>query len=291
MKKMRDMETIGVIGVGRVGAALACILKECGYQVTVVTRKKLEGDTIVINKNKIKAVALELMCNEADIIFITTPDGIIGETVKKLMKYKLTGKCIFHMSGSLGSNVLSPLKKREAFIGSLHPLQSFATVEQAIDNLPGSYFTYEGDMDVIGEVEQLVKKLRGTLKILDSPDIKSLYHVGACLVSNYLIALAKLGTECLCTAGFDEQEAKEALLPLMQGTLNNIAKNSLAQALTGPVSRGDLQVVENHVRILSKELPHIERAYCELTPILAEIALEKGDISEKDCKEILRITG
>jgi predicted short-subunit dehydrogenase-like oxidoreductase (DUF2520 family) len=284
------MKSVGIIGPGRVGSAMAYALDNCGYRVVVVSRKVLPGGVLTIRDRKYKTVSLAEISKEADTLLITTPDGKISEIVKQLQVFKLEKKVILQMSGSYSSAILASLQAKGALCGSLHPLQSFATVEQAIENLPGSYFTYEGDETLLENIKILVKELGGVLKTLPSPEAKAVYHAGACIVSNYLVALAWLGTQCLSSAGFTAEEAREALVPLMQGTLNNISSLPLTKALTGPISRGDSGVVENHVRILSREIPDINRAYCNLAPYLAKLALAGGNITEEKYKRILEIT-
>lgn len=284
------MKNVGIIGPGRVGSAMAYALDNCGYRVVAVSRKVPPGGVLTIRDRNYKTVSLAEISKEADTLLITTPDGKISEIVKQLQVFKLEKKVILQMSGSYSSAILASLQAKGALCGSLHPLQSFATVEQAIENLPGSYFTYEGDETLLENIKILVKELGGVLKTLPSPEAKAVYHAGACIVSNYLVALAWLGTRCLSTAGFTAEEACEALVPLMQGTLNNISSLPLTKALTGPISRGDSGVVENHVRILSREIPDINRVYCNLAPYLAKLALAGGNITEEEYKRILEIT-
>ncbi len=283
------MKRVGIIGLGRVGSALAYTLRDYGYDVAVVSRRVSPGEMAAVKDKKIQAVSLTQVLQEAELLFIATPDGIIGEIVTKLQDYRLEGKAVLHMSGAHSSALLVPLREQGALIGSLHPLQSFATVEQALENLPGSYFTYEGDQLLLEEVRLLVEKWGGVLKILSSAETKVIYHAGACLASNYLVALAWLGVHCLNYAGFSEEEAREALTPLMQGTVNNIARLPLTKALTGPISRGDLEVVRNHTRVLAAELPEVNQIYCFMAPFLGKLALEGQNITVETYRELLQM--
>ena len=283
------MKNVGIMGVGRVGSALAYALESSGYNVTVVARQVPAGGELIIKTRKFRAVPLRKIGQETDMLFITTPDGVISNIVEQLQCFNWEGKVVLHMSGAQSSQLLSPLQAKGALIGSLHPLQSFANVEQAIANLPGSYFTYEGDIALFEEMQTLVKKLGGVLKILPSPEAKAIYHAGACFASNYVVALAGMGAQCLCAAGFTEEEASKALLPLMQGTLNNLAQLPLTVALTGPFSRGDTEVVEKHIRVLAQENPVLKRMYCVLAFYLAKLAYTGGRISEEQYQIFLKM--
>ena len=283
------MRNVGLVGMGRVGTAMAAALQRCGFAVLVARHAQRFCARDLMNTQEVTVLPLEQLVQEADVIFITTPDGVIGEVAAKIKGMALASQAILHMSGSFTSEILSPLREKGVAIGSLHPLQSFATPEQAVVNLPGSYFTYEGDVCLVEWVSQLVRDFGGLLKILPSPETKIIYHAGACIASNYLVALAELGMECLQHAGFAGDEAQQALLPLMQGTLNNISRMSLPQALTGPISRGDLGVVADHVKALEHELPEVQSSYCVLAPVLANMARQSGKLSATQYRELMRI--
>lgn len=279
------IKNIVIIGLGRLGTALAFSLTRFGYKVRGVT-KEPHPETRLVGELLIPVRSLGEAVPESDVIFITTPDGVIPQIAAQLAEYDLSWKAVFHLSGSHSSGMLSGLKEKGACIGSLHPLQSFASVEQALKNLPGSFFTYEGDQSPIGWVSKLVEEFGGILKILPSAESKVIYHAGAVIVSNYLVALAGMGVKCLQSSGFSAEEAQEALLPLMRGTLNNISRLPLGKALTGPVSRGDVAVVASHLEALAAELPDIKGPYSALVPVLADIALNAGKLSPEKYQEL-----
>ena len=283
------MKSVAIIGFGRVGTALATALDSFGYTVRVVTKEPQVNKTVIFNQKEVAASKLDEVINEVEVLFITTPDGVIKEVVAKLQDMKVSVKAALHMSGSLTSEVLAPLAKHGVAVGSLHPLQSFANVEQAIKNLPGSYFTFDGDDSLIEWVGVLVKELDGVLNILPFAGAKVIYHAGACIVSNYLVGLLQLGVDCLTYAGFEPGQAQLALLPLMKGTLNNLFSLPLTKALTGPISRGDIEVVESHLQAMDRELPSVKDPYCALTPVLADIALRAGGLTEAQYKRLIEI--
>lgn len=284
------MKTIGIVGPGRVGKALAHLLTEQGYSLMAVSRLE-ECKSEVIQGSRIVYTTLRELGQEADLIFITTPDAVIAQVSDKLAALQLKAGSVLHCSGSLSSEALSSLKVTGVKTGSLHPLQSFATLEQALLNLPGSLFTYEGDEGLLDWVTGLVRTWGGTLKILDNSREKTLYHAGACLVSNFLVTLADLGIESLRETGFTEQEARTALVNLMRGTLNNLSSLTAEEALTGPISRGDAEVVSNHISTLKRCLPEVEFVYRALTPATAGIAYRSGRLSPCRYKEILNLIG
>lgn len=282
---------VGIIGMGRVGTALASALSLRGFNVIVCSRRSGSENCINLEGQSFKAVCLEQLASEVAVIFITTPDRVISQVVEELGKSPCKAWGVLHMSGSLGASILNPLRESGSLIGSLHPLQSFASIAEARENLPGSCFTYEGDSELVSWLNSLVRALGGSLQILASSESKILYHAGACLVSNYVVLLAELGVSCLEQAGFDREEAQKALLPLMRGTVNNLANLSVEKALTGPVARGDLEVVAAHLSKLEENLPEVRAAYSALTPLLGQLALRGKGLNPDKYLQLLEILG
>lgn len=283
------MKRVGIIGFGRIGTALAVSLKKCGYEVEVVRRNQKLTKTNPVSGKTFNVISLEEAASKMEVIFITTPDDNISDTALKLAKMDLGCKAVLHMSGSLSSELLDFLRKKNIFIGSLHPLQSFPNVEQAVSNFPGSFFTYEGDKALLPWIKEIVAQLGGVLKTLPSLEMKVIYHAGAVFVSNYMVALTSLGISCLKRAGFKDDEAREALLPLMKGTMNNLAGMPSEKALTGPVSRGDTGVIASHLQVLQNELPEALPAYCDLAEVLASISEKSGKISAEKKEELINL--
>jgi predicted short-subunit dehydrogenase-like oxidoreductase (DUF2520 family) len=82
---------------------------------------------------------------------------------------------------------------------------------------------------------------------------KAAYHAGAVIASNYLVALAAMASRVAAAAGIPNALADRMYLPLLLGTAENLAHVSPAEALTGPIRRGDLGTVRAHLEALTPE--------------------------------------
>ena len=83
--------------------------------------------------------------------------------------------------------------------------------------------------------------------------------------------------------------AVKALIPLLRGTLNNLAQVGLPQALTGPIARGDVGTIKRHIEALEEKAPELLSTYRELGLKTLPIALAKGRTDEKRAQEIRKI--
>ncbi|KLU62031.1 Rossmann-like domain protein [Peptococcaceae bacterium CEB3] len=260
----------GMIGAGAVGTALAACLTGAGYEcVGVHTRT---GTSYQRFRQYVHAPGLSVreLVPRVDLLFVTTQDDNIQTVAEELWREGLfrAGQTWLHCSGALPAAVLGP-QGAPVHRLSIHPLQSFAGVEAALQLLRGSHFAVEGDNPELGE--KIVGDLGGIAHRLKSED-KVLYHAGAVMASNYLVALASQAVELFNLAGINSREALSALLPLMAGTLRNLEVSGLPAALTGPLARGDIEVVSRH---LSRMPGPIAEVYKVLGMRALETAQEK----------------
>jgi len=215
------------------------------------------------------------------------PDRAIAGTAAAISKAGgfRPGQLVIHMSGALPAEALAPAREAGAAVMSVHPLQSFANIEVAVRNLPGSFFSIQGDPAGMETARQIVADLAGRCFELP-PEGKPLYHLGACAASNYLVALVHFAVNIYRQTGMDEETALAALLPLVKGTVANIESLGPAKALTGPVARGDISTLETHLAAL-KQLPdEYMGLYSTLGAYTAGVALEKGTIDSGKAEEI-----
>ena len=164
-------------------------------------------------------------------------------------------------------------------------MQSFADIETAKTNLPGSYFALDGDQQAMAAAQEVVSDLGGHSFFVPPKD-RALYHAAACVASNYLVSLVYCAAKMYEKFGLSSNDALQALSPLIQGTLTNLQKVGLPDALTGPISRGDLPTIENHFKALSVFDNGEEELYKVLGLYTLQIALEKTSITEQQASNL-----
>lgn len=169
---------------------------------------------------------------------------------------------IVHVSGALSLEVLAPLRANP--IGSFHPLQSFPFPRDP-SAFRGITIAVDASMPaLLRRLNSLARSLGARpRKVAGSERVK--YHAAAVYASNFVdVAVAEAVRE-LEAIGWSEAEATRALMPLIEGAIDNIRRKGVVKALTGPIRRGDGQTVRRHVEAV--ERPDLYR-------MLASIALE-----------------
>jgi predicted short-subunit dehydrogenase-like oxidoreductase (DUF2520 family) len=225
------------------------------------------------------------------ITLIAVPDRVLAEVVAALAvpPLDLAGAIALHVSGAHSSQVLAPLRDLGASVGSLHPLCAFADRDHPPEILEQVHFGLEGDAEAVSVAAELVREMGG-ISLSVKAESKALYHAGAAVASNSLVALFDLAATLFETAGAPRGEAAPALLALMERTLENLRRLGSPAALTGPIERGDLEVVRAHVRALRELAPGCLAAYRALARRTVSVATAKGSIDAaraRDLEEVL----
>lgn len=319
---------ISIIGAGRLGLALAySISKKNDHAVSIVSissrsdksinaAKELllkQDSNILFTKNNLLAASV------SNCIFICTPDDEIENACKSIFKdeenlSKKTNKksqgfffekndnapnvfnpknmAVIHFSGSKKTDVLKSAKKEGASIACMHPLKSFASVLESSKTLENTLYgiTYDSkDKKIIKIIDVLISFLKGRTVFVEN-NKKTLYHACACIASNYLVSLMDFVVELGEEIGLNPDIFLSGILNLSEGTMANIKKFGTKKALTGPIARGDLNTIKDHVKSL-KELK--TSRFMEMYGIMgkktAEIAYKNNWINDKNYKDLLYV--
>ena len=287
MKKQKEV-TIGFIGAGTTGTALAVRLAQHDYPVTAISSRSLtsaEKLAARISGCKVYNGAQEI-ADIAQLVFITTPDDTISKVAADVKWHG--GQSVLHCSGAHSVDILEPAKQLGANTGCFHPLQTFASVDQAIDNIPGSTFAIEAEEPLASMLKEMATNLEGDWVVLKAGD-KVLYHAAAVFACNYLVTLVKVATDLWQTFEVPPVQAIKALMPLLRGTLSNIENVGLPNCLTGPIARGDLGTISRHLESLSKQAPSLLDIYKELGRQTVPISLAKGKIDAQRAEELMAL--
>jgi predicted short-subunit dehydrogenase-like oxidoreductase (DUF2520 family) len=219
----------------------------------------------------------QAVTTEADVVFITTPDGAIEAVCRQIAAADgfRAGSVVLHCSGALPSTILAAAGQSGAWVGSLHPLQSFAGPSLDRNPFAGIIVSVEGDGPALKAAEAMAVDLQAHPQHILT-EAKTLYHAAAVVASNYLVTLLDLAFTLLKQAGVAPRDAHGVLRPLIDGTLANIARIGPPAALTGPVARGDAQTVGHHLQAIGARNPESLALYRALGIATVDVA-EKGE--------------
>ena len=175
------VETVQVVGAGRVGLAVAARLAQRG---------------------------VELREDGAELVLLCVPDTAIADMAARIEP----GPWVAHVSGATPLAALAPHERRFG----LHPLQTF-TRARGPEQLDGAWAAVTAETAEAREVGFELARLLGLEPFELAEEARPLYHAGAAIASNYLVTLHRVAAELFRAAG----APPEALTPLMRRTIDN----------------------------------------------------------------------
>lgn len=214
------------------------------------------------------------MPGDTTIVVLAVPERALADVAFELARFgEAPPGCVaLHLSGALSNDVLEPLHRAGYATGSIHPLQAVADPWLSGDRLHGVAFAIAGEPTAMNAARRLANALGGSTLVIP-PTLRPVYHAATVLASSYVVGLLAAAVRTLARTGVPEEDALTALLPLMQGTLENVRQLGMPAALTGPIVQGDVDAVRQHLARLS---PGERALYCDLGRELLELARAAG---------------
>ncbi|HEV2889813.1 MAG TPA: DUF2520 domain-containing protein [Frankiaceae bacterium] len=288
MSNDRPRLSVGVVGIGRVGSALAVALARAGHPVVAVSgvsdasrRRAAERlpSADVLPADEVVALA--------DLVLLTVPDDALEGIVQGLADVGAfrRGQFVVHTSGRHGLGVLAPATRAGALPLALHPVMTFAGGAEDAERIAGTSFGVTAPEELRAVGETLVVEMGGE-PVYVPEELRVLYHSALAWGANYLTTLVTTAADLLRAAGAEHPEL--LLAPLLGAALDNALRRGDA-ALTGPVSRGDAGTVTEHLRALRATAPEVVPAYVALARLTADRALRDGRLDPRRAEALLDV--
>ena len=281
-----------LIGAGRAGKAISIAMSEAGYRFTRIGSNSLEDAAALAGQIGIKGygVRFEGFKGKAGFLILAVPDDKIANASSNAVKAGVIGHdtVVAHLSGAMGSDVLDDARQAGAAVMAFHPAQSITQKSDPRIVFKNICFDMEGDDTACSIGEQVAEDLGAESVRLD-PEARMLSHLAMTIASNYTVSLMRMAEEIMRTAGIPDNTAKKMLIPLFSTTAGNISSEGTLKALTGPVSRGDSEIIKKHLASLKNVSDDYRKLYCEMARIALRLSVERGTISGKKAEEIKKL--
>lgn len=280
--------SFSVVGPGKLGCSLGSCLQQSGHvtiqQICGRDLERVEAARSVIGAGEPIAAFTELV--EVDYLLLSVPDDCIAGVARDLAKHApiLHDTVVFHASGLLDSSCLQPLADLGAKTASLHPVLSFSGQQLSLADFANTCCAIEGDPSARARLHSLFSDL-GARCFAISAAAKPRYHAALALMANYTVTLRHLAEQLLSGDNITPELAHALLQPLLASVTQNLDTMTPADALTGPIQRGDVQAVKKHLEALPNgKLKEVYRLLGELT--VSELA-SCDDSSKQQLLDVL----
>ena len=280
------MQTVSIVGPGKVGTAIGVLAARAGWPVAAVAggapgRAEAAAKTI---GHGVRACGSADAARAGEIVLLTVPDDAIANVCEELADAGAfqQGAVVAHCSGSLAGDVLAAARERgDCAVASMHPLQTFPTASAGVARLPGTHWFLEGDAAAVERLGPFVEAVGGVPAGIDA-GAKALYHAAACVACNYLAALMDTAAAMAQPAGIDRDTWLAAAGPMVRAGLENTLQMGPEAALTGPIVRGDAATVARHVEALASLPVPLQSVYAVLGGYSVELASRAGRLGTEE---------
>jgi predicted short-subunit dehydrogenase-like oxidoreductase (DUF2520 family) len=256
--------TVAIVGPGRLGTALALQLISAGYRISEIVSRS------PASQRQVRALAQTLNARsshyhdlrlDAGLIWLCVPDREIAPVAANLAVSGIwIRKTVFHSSGALDSDTLNALRERGAKVASVHPMMTF--VRDAVPAMQGITFALEGDAAAVRLARRVARDFKARTFLIRK-EHKAAYHAWGAFASPLLVAALVTAEQVAQLVGLKKSEARRTMLPIICQTLVNYAALGPAGAFSGPLVRGDADIVRRHLQAL-KKVPQARAVYVAL---------------------------
>lgn len=286
-----EFKKISIVGVGAVGSTLGALLFEKGFEIVSIvnrTAKPALALAKVVQCKKVSTSAADIS-PKTEMLLLAVSDDALPDSVRQCAKYVRAKRLlVVHTSGVHSLDVLTPLQRKGALVGSLHPIQSFPktkSLRERVKSVQGISFGVEGEKKALETIQRIVRTLGGRSVVIPK-GMKPLYHVACVFASNYTVTLLNAVEEAAKSLGLDHQW-REMMLPLFTTTVENALKSSPREALTGPIVRNDVHTIEMHLETLQKFAPQLLPMYSVLGIETARLARHSGNLTSEQFQHLV----
>ncbi len=264
---------IAIVGAGTVGTAVAVRWMRAGHAIVAVTGREATAARVARWLPHVAIADIFDAVGGAEVVAVAVPDRAIEAVAASVAERIDEGTVVVHLSGALGLQVLEPVAKAGGVPLAIHPLQTFADVESAIDALDGSAIAVTADREAGWRVGDALAGDVGGRPFHLADEHRPVYHAAAVFASNYLVAVSGAAASLFEAAGVPD--SLEAMRPLQEATLANIHRLGPREALTGPAVRGDAETIDRNLEAIAASAPQLVAPYVALCREALDLAGER----------------
>lgn len=268
---------VGIISAGRVGSALGSALRAAGHTIIGAYASSEESiDRLETMLPGIPALDVPTIVERSELILLALPDDELEPLVEGLAKLGAwqPGQIVVHTAGRYGTEVLASAVAQGVLGLAIHPAMTFTGTSLDVARLTGCPFAVTAPAPIQPIGLALVAEVGGEGVIISGAD-RGIYHSALSHGANHVVTVVSQAMRMLEEIGITDPG--EYLRPLVQASMEG-AINSGEALLTGPIVRGDIGTVSEHLETIDAlaaenekfaDLPASYRALAEATALRA----------------------
>ncbi len=243
------MQTLNIIGAGRVGQTLARLWQQHGVLAPqhVLTRSAASAQAACAFMGAGTPVTQLAQMRSADVWMLAVPDAQIAAVAGALADHASATHgyrqpIVFHCSGAQSAARLAPLAALGWHTASAHCILSFASAAAAVQQFPGTACALEGEAAARAVLQTAFTAIGARCFEVQGQN-KLLYHAAAVFATNFLPVIQRVAEDAWRASGVPAELLPQLRAALLHNAVDNIIRMGPAGALTGPAARGDVAAI------------------------------------------------
>jgi predicted short-subunit dehydrogenase-like oxidoreductase (DUF2520 family) len=277
------MDNIAVIGAGKLACSLTYALIKAGYRVNCVLSRSKSSAKALADKFNIKDHSADYtdLNRKLNVFFLCVPDSAIVESAEALSLCNIdySNSVFIHLSGAQNTSLLNTLKEKGGHTASFHIMQSFPS--KRIVKIKNCYCAIETN-DL--KAEKFLYKLANRLELnpfkIESEN-KILYHLTGVFISNFLVGNFYNALTIFNESKIENIDFISLMEPILKATINNMKKNGITKALSGPIDRGDVKTIAEHLDSLNNSKLEYEKKFDLILSYISQSVSLIGAVKDK----------
>lgn len=276
---------IVLVGAGRVGTALSLLLQKRGHRIVGVASRSEDSARTAAERLGSPVVGSDEL-PRCDVVLLGVPEPALEQVVSELGS-AASGRVLVHVAGSTGT---APLRGASGPVAlcALHPMQACPDVDTAVARLPGSAWGVTCSEGALQWARRLITEDLDGDPVAVAEEDRPLWHAAAVTTSNGISALMATGEALLASIGIEGPD--RVLGPIAAGTVANAREmGGGAAALTGPVVRGEADVIRRHLDAVADGAPALVEAYVHTLRSIVSAAAASHRITEQEAAALMSL--
>jgi predicted short-subunit dehydrogenase-like oxidoreductase (DUF2520 family) len=269
--------SIAIAACGRVATAVGVLLEGAGHRVTAIasrTRSSLERARERLGGPE--EFSLEGPVPPCDVLLLGVPDGAVRTVTAALTPSLSPRTVVWHLSGASGIAPLGPAVSRGCLAAALHPVQTCPDLDLALERLPASAWGVTTSPGLEDWAAELLRRDLGGHPVHVAEVDRPLWHAASVVAANGISALLELSSRML--AGSGVADPAHVFGPLALAAVANAVVRGPLATLTGPVARGERDVISRHEQALAPA-PELLRDYRLVVRLVTRMSQsDNGDL-------------
>jgi predicted short-subunit dehydrogenase-like oxidoreductase (DUF2520 family) len=248
-----SLQKIALIGSGRVATQLGKRLHEKGKTITRVFSRNPDNALVLAEQVNAKPISkIDQLGQNADLYIISVVDDAIADITENL---QLKNRPVVHTSGSVPMAAIGKISENH---GVFYPLQTFAK-DKDVDFSDIPICIEASNKELESRLMNLAGEISTDVRLINSEQ-RLVIHIAAVFASNFTNFMYLMGEDLLQDAGV----SFDILLPLIRETAQKVNFNLPEASQTGPARRGDVKVMEKHLKMLESH-PEKKEVYRQIS--------------------------